>query len=53
VTAPATAFLTYLWRYMLARLLYDALLRGHAAAALLIVPVAVLVGSAVRRRRRT
>ena len=47
----ATAFLTYLWHYMLARFLYDVLVRGHLPTALLVVAVAV-VGFALRRRRR-
>jgi len=49
--APATTFVTYLWHYMLARLIYDELIRTHVAATLVIVAVAVL-GFALRRRRR-
>jgi hypothetical protein len=52
MTAPATAFLTYLWHYMAARFLYDEVVRRHVAAALLLAAVAA-VGFALWRGRRT
>jgi hypothetical protein len=52
MTTPGTEFLTYLWHYMLARLLYDTLIRGHLLATLVGVAVAVM-GFVVRSRRRT
>jgi hypothetical protein len=51
MTAPASTFVTYLWHYMLARFLYDELVRGHLSVTLLAVAVAIL-GFALRRRRR-
>jgi MprA protease rhombosortase-interaction domain-containing protein len=50
--APGAAFLTYLWHYMVGRLIYEELVRGHVPAAVLVV-AAGLVGFALRRRRRT
>ena len=54
---PAVALLTYLWHYLLARTLYDQLLRplihGRAPTALVIVCVAAAgfaVGRLTRRR---
>jgi MYXO-CTERM domain-containing protein len=52
MTAPGKAFLTYMWHYVVARLIYEELVRGHVPAALL-VAAAALVGLALRRRRRT
>ena len=58
MSATASAFPTYLWHYMLARLLYDELVRplahGRVSTALLIAVVAVLgfaAARAVGRRR--
>ncbi|HTU85249.1 MAG TPA: hypothetical protein VMF57_06715 [Solirubrobacteraceae bacterium] len=51
MTTPASAFLTYLWHYMVARLLYDELVRGHVLPVLVIVAIAV-VGVVLRGRRR-
>jgi hypothetical protein len=52
----ATALLTYLWHYTLARLLYDELvwpvLNGHVPAMLLIAAGAVLLFLLGRRGRR-
>jgi hypothetical protein len=45
-----TAFLTYLWHYMSARLLYDELARRHLLVLLVVVAGIVLVLG--RRRRR-
>jgi hypothetical protein len=56
MTAPATGFPTYLWHYMLARLLYDELLRrvlhGNAPDWWLVAVVAAFVLVLVRGRRR-
>jgi hypothetical protein len=58
VLAPAAQFVTYLWHYMLARLLYDELvgriLHDRAPAWWLVALVAacVLVLARGRRRRR-
>ena len=56
MTAPATAFLTYLWHYMLARLLYDEIVRrilhGLTPAVWLAVVVAAFVLVLARGRRR-
>jgi hypothetical protein len=56
MTAPAAAFPTYLWHYMLARLLYDELalplLHGHVPVVLLIVAGAAVVAALARRRGR-
>ena len=41
--APASAFVTYLWHYMVARLLYDGLVRGHVFVAALVVAGVALV----------
>ena len=53
--APAAAFLTYLWHYMLARLLYDEIVRrilhGHTPALWLAVVVAAFVLVLARGRR--
>jgi hypothetical protein len=55
MSAPATAFLAYLWHYMLARLIYDELVRplaqGRVSTALLVV-VAVVAGSVATRASR-
>jgi hypothetical protein len=59
MSACATAFVTYLWHYVVARLLYDDLVhplsRGHAPVAFLVTAVAVGVVFALTRRggRRT
>ncbi len=54
--APATEFVTYLWHYMLARLLYDELVRrilhGHAPAWWLVAVLAAFVLALARGRRR-
>ncbi|HUA50196.1 MAG TPA: hypothetical protein VMA77_33495 [Solirubrobacteraceae bacterium] len=56
--APAAAFLTYLWHYMLARLVYDELVRplvhGRVPTALVVAVVAVagVALSRVAGRRR-
>ncbi|HYB26878.1 MAG TPA: hypothetical protein VEF89_09720 [Solirubrobacteraceae bacterium] len=52
MSTSASAFLTYLWHYMLARVIYDELVRGHVPATVLPVAVAV-VGFVLRRRSRT
>jgi hypothetical protein len=56
MTAPASALETYLWHYMLARLLYDEVVRrilhGHAPAWWLVAVVAAFVLVLVRGRRR-
>ena len=53
MTAPATALPTYLWHYMLARLLYDELVRpllhGQVPVMLLLVAGAALVIALSRR----
>jgi len=54
MTAPASAFLTYLWHYMLARLLYDDLVRpvsrGHVPTTLVVVAIAAAVAFGLGRR---
>ena len=54
VTTPATAFVTYLWHYVAARLIYDSLVRpltrGHVPAALVLVVIAGAVCFAAGRR---
>ena len=56
--APASAFVTYLWHYMLARFLYDELARPlvHGRVPIpLVVAVAIVAALAVTRavgRRR-
>jgi len=58
MSTPATSFLTYLWHYMLARLLYDELVRplahGRVSTGLVVAVVAVagfaLISSSGRRR---
>jgi hypothetical protein len=45
-----TGLLTYLWHYMTARLLYDALARGHLLVLVIVVAAAAVV-LALRRRR--
>ncbi len=56
MTAPASAWLTYLWHYMLARLLYDELVRpllhGRVPIALLVAAGAGLLLLIARRGRR-
>jgi hypothetical protein len=46
----AVTFITYLWHYVVARLIYDGLIRGHGAPLVVLVLVGALV--LVRRRRR-
>jgi hypothetical protein len=57
MSPAATTFLTYLWHYVLARLLYDQLLRplmqGHAAglpALAGVATIAFVLGRSTRRR---
>jgi hypothetical protein len=56
MTAPASALVTYLWHYVLARLLYDDLVRplsrGHVPTTLLLVAIAAAVAFGLGRRRR-
>jgi uncharacterized membrane protein YdjX (TVP38/TMEM64 family) len=56
MSASAAAFLTYLWHYMLARLLYDdlarPLLHGHVPVTLPIVAGAAVVFALGRRAGR-
>jgi hypothetical protein len=56
MTAEATAFVTYLWHYVLARAFYDDLLRplvrGHASAVLVVAAVVVAAFAIGRRTRR-
>lgn len=53
MSAPASSFLTYLWHYMLARLLYDELVRplahGRVSTGLVLAVVAI-AGFALTRR---
>jgi peptidoglycan/LPS O-acetylase OafA/YrhL len=56
--SPATALFTYLWHYLVARLLYDELLRPLVHGRLLalvalaaIVALALLVGRSLSRTR--
>jgi hypothetical protein len=55
MNAPAVALLTYLWHYLIARTIYDDLVRplahGNVSVALLVACVAA-VGFAVGRRTR-
>jgi hypothetical protein len=55
MTAPGSAFVTYLWHYVLARLFYDDLVRplerGHVTTALVLVAVIAVVGFGMGRRR--
>jgi hypothetical protein len=59
MSAPASAFVTYLWHYVVARLLYDDLVhplsRGQFPTTFVLVAVAVGVVFGVTRRggRRT
>ena len=53
MTAPATAFLTYLWHYMAARFLYDEVVRRHVAAGAASSRPSRSVGFALWRGRRT
>lgn len=54
--SPATAFLTYLWHYLVARAIYDQVLRplihGRASAGLVLalVGAAFMLGRLTRRR---
>jgi hypothetical protein len=54
--APATALLTYLWHYLVARTLYDQLLRplihGRVPAVLIVVCVAMAAFALGRLTRR-
>jgi hypothetical protein len=54
MTAPATAFVIYLWHYLAARLLYDDLVRplsrGQLPSALVLVAIAAAVAFALGRR---
>jgi hypothetical protein len=52
MTAQATAFVTYLWHYVLARAFYDDLLHRHASSALVVAAVAVAAFALGRRTRR-
>jgi len=57
MTAPATAFVTYLWHYVLARALYDELLwplvGGHVVSpGPVIAAVAAVAAFALGRRSR-
>lgn len=60
MTMPAASFLTYSWHYVVARLIYDELVRpvtrGVAGSILILVGcvavVACLLRSRVRRRKR-
>jgi hypothetical protein len=55
MSAPATAFVTFLWHYVAARLIYDDLVRpltrGQIPSALVLVAIAAGVAFAVGRRR--
>jgi hypothetical protein len=58
VSAPATTLLTYVWHYVVARLLYDDLVRpltrggvATAVAAVGCVVLFALLGRSLRRRR--
>ncbi len=54
MTAPGSAFVTYLWHYVLARLLYDELVRplsrGHVPPTVVLVAIAAAVAFGLRRR---
>jgi hypothetical protein len=60
MSATGTGFLTYVWHYMLARLLYDELVRplvrGHTGLALAVLALAgavLLLGRVTRRRKQS
>jgi hypothetical protein len=57
MSAPAIAWLAYLWHYMLARLLYDQLLRpmlhGRVPTALIVAAGAGALFRLGRRSRRS
>jgi hypothetical protein len=54
--SAATAFLTYLWHYVVARAIYDQVIRplvhGHPGAAVVLVCVAVVAFALGRLTRR-
>lgn len=53
MTSPATEFVTYLWHYVLARAIYDELLRWHVSRWLIVGAVAAasfVLGRQTRRR---
>ena len=56
MSAPALTLITYVWHYVVARLLYDQLVRplsrGHVSVALLICCLAAVAFLAGRRRAR-
>jgi hypothetical protein len=45
----AATFVAYLWHYLIARLIYDQLLRGHLAWVLVVAAAAFLIGRRTRR----
>ena len=55
MSAPATAFVTYLWHYVVARLLYDDLVhplsRGQVPTTFVVTAVAIGVVFGVTRGR--
>ena len=57
MTAPASMFITYLWHYLVARVIYDEFLRpathGHVIRVLLVLGVVAFSAVAVLHRRRT
>ena len=56
MSVPATAFVTYLWHYLAARLVYDELVRplahGHVPSALVLAAAAGGAGFALGHRAR-
>ncbi len=55
MTAPGSAFVTYLWHYVLARVFYDELVRplsrGHVPTVLVVVAIGAAVAFGLGRRR--
>jgi hypothetical protein len=56
MSAPAGSFVTYVWHYVLARLIYDEVVRGRGGRVLIVVGCigvgSYLLGAWSGRRRR-